>query len=832
MKFKLKSPYPVYFFLTLIALGITFLISQLFPDYFTRYRVRLQEDTRSIPQPNVLYHDFDHDGFSELAALKYQKSIHEAALKIYAYNGGLIDQWTFAERWLPHSMIFGDYDHDGHDEAYIFTKNRDSLFLYVVAPYHSKYIVARAFLLRAPKGVKNWDLRPVAGTFVDSDKDGYDELIFNVMAGHALHPRGIYAYSVHKKRLLFSSPPGTAFLAKPAAVQVNTKTKILIEGGVATANGSPQNSFNDYAAWLAVFTPQLRFAFSPIPFKGKNVTLQAFPFGTDHQNIIALVIYGNKERSCSDLLLYDWNGRLVKQKKLHGRDWTIFQAPVNGKNYTYLFNHATGDLLFLSPEAEIIGQEHIPYSLSGIIGTQFDLDGDFSAEWIGRSQNKLAIFTNSFHEFYPLPIDNIHWDDLNCSLKKNGNAPPLLSVQTGEKKYLVKFSLNPWYPLHYFSNAVLFILIFLLLWSLLSLVNLFVSYRTILDSLLHNPDRGLMIINRKGKIRYINHTMIHQFRLENTNLKGKNVFQVFADFPTFLEQIEELLRTRQPLDAQISLIRNRISLQARVLGKPIAAVLGYVNAYFVELNDYSKPIEDDRLKVWSKTVQKMAHDIKAPLSSININLTTLSLKLSKISPETHREIQPELKLMIKEVKRVKEKTINFLKFTNLQPPKLDWIDIRDVIKQTLQIFRSYDGRSIFFQLEFAPDVPKVFADAQQLKMAFQALIENAIDALRGEGTIAISLNKVTDIQQNFTDMIEIEIADSGPGIPEEIRDKIFEPYFTTKRDGTGMGLAIARKIVLEHGGNLDIYSTENFATIIKITLPLYQSKPYYAHKGF
>ncbi len=826
MKFRLNSPYPIYFLLIILALGITLLISHQFTDCFARHRVQILEDVRSIPQPNVLYHDFDHDGFSEMAALKYQKNIDEAALKIYAYNGGLIDQWTFAERWLPHSMFFGDYDHDGHDEVYVFTKNRDSLFLYVINPYRSSdYILCRAFVLRAPNGIKNWDLRPIAGTFVDSDNDGYDDLIFNVMAGHALYPRRIYTYSIRKKRLLFSSPRGTAFLARPTAISINGKTKILIKGCVATANGSPKASFNDHSAWLVVFTPQLHFAFPPIPFKGRNVTLQAFPFGINNQNIIALVIYGNKEQFCSDLRLYNWNGKLIKQKKLHGRNWGIFQASDNGEIHTYLVNTATKQLLFLSPEAEIVGQEQIGFPFTEILEAQFDLDGNFSAEWIGCSQNRLAIFTDFMREHYLLPIKNIDWDNLNISLKKNGNAPPLLSVQSGEKKYLVKFSFNPWYPLHYFSNFLLFVLIYLLLWGMLSIVNLFTSYRAILNSLLHNPDRGLMIINRKGKIRYINHTMINQFRLETTNLKGKNVFQIFADFPSFLQQLKKLLDTRRPLDAKISSIKNDVSLQARMLGKPIAAVLGYVNTYFVELNDYSKPIADDRLKVWSKTVQKMAHDIKAPLSSININLTTLNLKLSEISPETYQKIQPELDLMLKEIKRVKEKTINFLKFTNLESPKLDWIDLKNVIQQTLQIFKSYAEHSIHFQLEFDPEVPKIYADAQQLKMAFQAFIENAIDALRGRGTIAISLNKVTDIQHNFKEMVEIEIADSGPGIPETIRDKIFEPYFTTKRDGTGMGLAIARKIILEHGGNLDIYSTENFATIIKITLPLQQTHP-------
>lgn len=116
----------------MIALILTTAISPLLPDWFNKYKAELIEDTRNIPNPNILYHDFDHDGFSEMAALKYQKDIDESALKIYAYNGGLINQWTFEEPWLQRSMIFGDYDHNGHDEVYVFTQANDSLFLYAI----------------------------------------------------------------------------------------------------------------------------------------------------------------------------------------------------------------------------------------------------------------------------------------------------------------------------------------------------------------------------------------------------------------------------------------------------------------------------------------------------------------------------------------------------------------------------------------------------------------------------------------------------------------------------------------------------------------------------
>ena len=158
MKLKIKPALKLYLFIGGIALLLTLAIHPLLPNWFEKYTVEIQEDTRSFPNPNLLYHDFDHDGFSEMAVLKYQQDIDESALKIYAYNGGLMEQWTFEERWLNRSMIFGDYNKDGRDEVYVFTQSKDSLFLYGIDPQSSKkFILNRAFITCAPKNMKSWD---------------------------------------------------------------------------------------------------------------------------------------------------------------------------------------------------------------------------------------------------------------------------------------------------------------------------------------------------------------------------------------------------------------------------------------------------------------------------------------------------------------------------------------------------------------------------------------------------------------------------------------------------------------------------------------------------
>lgn len=821
MKLKLKSTFHLYLFIGVIALGLTLLISPLLPRWFEKYTVQIEEDTRSIPNPNILYHDFDHDGFSEMAALKYQQNIDESALKVYAYNGGLINQWTFEERWLPHSMIFGDYNHDGYDEIYVFTKNRDSLFLYAVDSHNPNgFLLFRNFIVRAPQGIKRWDLRPIAGVFLDSDQDGYDDLIVNVMAGYAQQPRRLYCFSVHKKQLLYQSLYGSAFLAVPRVVKANHRPLILIEGSVSLGNTKTNSPFSDNAAWLTVFDSRLNFVFPPIAFKEKNTEVNALPCGTDNRLIVVLVKYGSKEKPFVHLLLYDWKGNLIKQKEFHGRNWFLVQASTYGRNQTFLVNAQKSCAYPLARDLELGPCLSFQHPIDNILETRFDLDADFETEWLGRRKNTLLIFSDDFSSTLTVNLPGFQWSFYNISLKKNGSQPPQLFIQGGEKKYLLRYRFNPLYPFYHLSRMVLFLIFYLLVWGGVTLFNILSGYKTVVQTLVSNPGRGIMLLNASGTIRYMNHIMVDQFQLGLTSYMGKRALSVFVNFPAMARLLTQLLTEKTTLKQELQINRKDVSLKGELFGKPITTLFGYTYGFYVEINDYSKPVQDDRLKVWSKTVQKMAHDIKAPLSSIGLNLSTLKMKLADVAPEVHNKIEPELDLMLREVYRVKEKTINFLKFTNLERPNLTRIDLLNVLNSTLELFKSYAEQSVDFYLEVPSKPVYLIADAEQLQMAFQAIIENAIDAIKGKGSIAVSVILAERIDEQFRLYVEIDIADTGKGIPNNIQDKIFEPYFTTKKEGTGMGLAIARKIVLDHNGEIRIFSTENFATVVKIMLPL------------
>ncbi len=826
MIIRLKSTWQLYLFIGVIALILTTAISPLLPDWFNKYKAELIEDTRNIPNPNILYHDFDHDGFSEMAALKYQKDIDESALKIYAYNGGLINQWTLDEPWLQRSMIFGDYDHNGHDEVYVFTQANDSLFLYAIDYRNiNHFLVYRAFIARAPTGTKHWDLRPIAGVFLDADGDGFDELVFNVMAGYAGFPRGLFSFSVHKKKVLYQSPVSGAFLALPTKVEIQSKSVILMSGSYALNNLEKDMPFSDHVAWLVVFDAQLNFLFPPVRFDYEKPEIKAIPFGPGNQFIAVLIKNHSKTHHLTYLELYDWKGKKLKQCKLTGLHWQLIQTKQNGSSEALLINNQQQIIFQLSPELELLNPRLVPNRIYELFNFYFDLDNDLKNEWLCRKENHLQIFDHDFEHVVSVHLPNFGWGTANFSLKLNGTHSPQLSLQSGGKKYLLTYQLNPYFFLKHLSKILLFGFIFFPLWLILFIYNKGSAYRATIQHIINNPDRGMMLLTHSGKITFMNHTIIDQFQLGLTDYKNQSVFSVFAPFPSFLEILQECLQQKQKMQQNISIAHQNVNLKAIVYANPITVFLGYTYGFYVEVNDYSKPLENDRLKVWSKTVQKMAHDIKTPLSSLLLNLKTLNLKLADHAPHTFKMIEPELNLMFQEINRVKDKTINFLKFTNLEPPRFGKVVVKELIQNTLELFKSYSKQSVTFHIEIAEDVEYLIGDAKQLQMALQAIIENAIDAIKGQGTIAITVSKVNPIHKQFAEFIEIDIADTGPGIPKDIIDKIYEPYFTTKKEGTGMGLAIAKKIIQEHNGEISIFSREGFSTVIKIMLPVGNTVP-------
>ena len=234
--------------------------------------------------------------------------------------------------------------------------------------------------------------------------------------------------------------------------------------------------------------------------------------------------------------------------------------------------------------------------------------------------------------------------------------------------------------------------------------------------------------------------------------------------------------------------------------------------------------QTDHINAWSKSAQKIAHDIKTPLSSVALNLHSLQERLEKEKLADKAAIHDDIEIMKKELNRVGELTKSFLKFVDLEKPKFQVVDLKETVQHSVNHFKTFLNDQLSIETHFDEDAIETWADPQQIEQVFQILIENSIDALRGDGKIQISTVVFEPVDEPSQKMIQIEVTDTGPGIDSKDIEKVFDPSFTTKQDVTGMGLAIAKKTIEDHGGEIDVYSRKGLGTTFRFTLQKYNGE--------
>jgi len=282
--------------------------------------------------------------------------------------------------------------------------------------------------------------------------------------------------------------------------------------------------------------------------------------------------------------------------------------------------------------------------------------------------------------------------------------------------------------------------------------------------------------------------------------------------------ISESIQSKEAVQKDFSVSKGKQDIKGEISVIPFKTNFNYIYAYLLEIRDLTEPIISERQRVWSQTVKKLAHDIKTPLASVQLTLKTLQLKLRDEAQDTAHRMAKDFDHISKELNHVREMTRQFLKFSNLEAPNFSEVILSQILQKVKSHFHSYFNGQLTFDIQIDNDADTLIADENQLEMALQIFIENAIDALKGKGEIALSANLEQELDSG-KESIVIEIADSGPGILADNQGKIFEPYFTTKKEGTGMGLAIAQKIIRDHSGEIELVSRANFGTVFRITLP-------------
>ena len=242
----------------------------------------------------------------------------------------------------------------------------------------------------------------------------------------------------------------------------------------------------------------------------------------------------------------------------------------------------------------------------------------------------------------------------------------------------------------------------------------------------------------------------------------------------------------------------------------IAASIVYGGFMLQRVKHLRSEVErQSRLAYLGEIAGSLAHEIRNPLNTINMNIQLLDERLSSADEKT----RAKLKRIRSEIVRLDGILTSFLKFA--RPPKLniERVDIPQLLSRLVEFFGpEVEGAGLHLRLDIRGEIPPIRGDSEQLRQLFLNLLLNARDASSDSGEIVISAYKTTR-------RVHISVADEGCGIEKKRLDKIFEPYITDKPNGTGVGLAIVRRVAMDHGGSIRVESKVGEGTTFTVSLP-------------
>ena len=269
-----------------------------------------------------------------------------------------------------------------------------------------------------------------------------------------------------------------------------------------------------------------------------------------------------------------------------------------------------------------------------------------------------------------------------------------------------------------------------------------------------------------------------------------------------------------------------ITLLARGSHLPVASDTGYV----VVFDDISSIISAQRSIAWGEVARRLAHEIKNPLTPIQLSAERLQMKLQdKLSDSDVLILNKSTSTIVNQVTSMKRMVDDFRDYAKTPPAVLMPLNLSALIDDVLPLYMAGDGRDAI-HLNLAANLPAVMGDATQLRQVIHNLLQNAQDAVadNARSDVVPRIDVVTEIvhytSADKTDRsaVRLSIIDNGPGFSSKILARAFEPYATSKPRGTGLGLAMVKKIIDEHGGRVDIQnrSDTNGAKISILLLKL------------
>jgi nitrogen fixation/metabolism regulation signal transduction histidine kinase len=364
-----------------------------------------------------------------------------------------------------------------------------------------------------------------------------------------------------------------------------------------------------------------------------------------------------------------------------------------------------------------------------------------------------------------------------------------------------------------------------------------------LESVLANMSAGVMVLDSQFRVVSCNESVERILLRDFDPHLGKPLpvidgLQPFADavITAFSEQGTQSSAVRQHWQQQIEVPRrtggsdddDNITLLARGSHLPVQSGTGFV----IVFDDISDVISAQRSIAWGEVARRLAHEIKNPLTPIQLSAERLQMKLEdKLDPADAAMLTKRTTTIVNQVAAMKRMVDNFRDYAKTPAAVLTPLNLNALIEEILHLYVGGDERDII-HAALEPSLPQIMGDATQLRQVIHNLLQNAQDAVHEHTNPELTprIDLITEaIHYQDSDggkhnAVRLTVTDNGPGFGPKFLARAFEPYVTSKSRGTGLGLAVVKKIIDEHGGRIDVQNRSE-GTGAKVTALLLKLAP-------